>query len=355
MNIIKKDIQDLIPSGYNPRKKLKSSSPEYKRIKASIEKFGYVDPIIVNSDNTVIGGHQRLKVLKDLGYISVDVIEVDLDKEDEKALNLALNKITGQWDEIKLNDLLIELNDIDFDLSLTGFDKLELNILDTPKDQEVEEVKENERIRTSKSYNLDLYDESEVDGFYEMPLIHKESMVPKDLIGFNYMLTSKERDVGVHMYVDDYQFERLWNNPDKYLEELSRYQCVLTPDFSLYMDMPMAMKIWNVYRSRMLGQYWQRNGIRVIPTISWAEQETYQFCFDGIEKGSIVSISTIGVKREKEALKIWCDGVTAMIKHIRPSMILVYGGYIEFDYQGIPVKYYDNKVTERMKETKKVK
>jgi ParB-like chromosome segregation protein Spo0J len=92
----KKDIQDLIPSKYNPRKSLKSNSPEYKRIKASIEKFGYVDPIIINVDNTVIGGHQRLKVLKDLGYDNVDVIEVDLNKDDEKALNIALNKISGQ-------------------------------------------------------------------------------------------------------------------------------------------------------------------------------------------------------------------------------------------------------------------
>ena len=89
--------------------------------------------------------------------------------------------------------------------------------------------------------------------------------------------------------------------------------------------MPMPMKIWNIYRSRQIGQYYQSQGIKVIPTISWAEKETFEFAFKGIPKGSIVSISTIGVKRNKEALKIWQDGVSAMIEEIEPSTILVYG------------------------------
>jgi hypothetical protein len=237
---------------------------------------------------------------------------------------------------------------------LTGFDKLDINIPDIQKEDDTNEYKDNERIRTNQAYNLDLYDEFETDGFYQMPMIYKETVVPDDLIGFNYMKTTKEKNVGVHMYVDDYQFERLWNSPDKYLDELSQFRCVFTPDFSLYMDMPIAMKIWNTYRSRMLGQYWQIYGIKVIPTISWAEKETFQFCFDGIEEGSIVSISTIGVKQDKNALQVWKDGVKAMIERIKPSMILVYGGYIEFDYQGIPIKYYENKVTTRMNKSKDV-
>lgn len=206
--------------------------------------------------------------------------------------------------------------------------------------------------RKNNTYNLDLFDVYETDGFYQMPMIYKCDTIPDDLIGFNYMKTFKDKSVGIHMYLDDYQFERLWNNPRRYVEELSKYQCVLTPDFSLYMDMPMAMKIWNVYRSRVLGQFWQQNGINVIPTISWAEPETFDFCFDGIEKGSVVSVSTIGVKRNAEARSIWEKGMTAMIEHIGPSMILVYGGKIDFDYQGITVKYYDNKVTEKMKQRK---
>ena len=104
-------------------------------------------------------------------------------------------------------------------------------------------------------------------------------------------------------------------------EILKQYDCIFSPDFSLYMDMPMPMKIWNIYRSRLIGQYYQNQGIKVIPTISWAEKETFKFCFEGIPKGSIVTISTIGVKRNEEALKIWKDGVDELIKRIKPSTI----------------------------------
>ena len=187
-----------------------------------------------------------------------------------------------------------------------------------------------------------------------MPVIYNDGVIPSDLIGFNYALSSRNKAVGVHCFVDDYQFERLWNQPEKYLETLADYEVVLSPDFSLYLDMPMAMKVWNVYRSRLLGQFWQRHGIKVIPTMSWAEPETFSFCFDGIPAGSIVAVSTIGVKREEECFQVWKEGMDEMIKHIKPSVILVYGGQLEYDYPPeCEVIYFDNKVTKRMKDTKR--
>ena len=182
-----------------------------------------------------------------------------------------------------------------------------------------------------------------------MPIIKNDNFIPSKLIGFNYAKTSKEKNVGIHFYLDDYQFERLWNNPEEYIDILKQYECILSPDFSLYMDMPMPMKIWNIYRSRLIGQYYQSQGIKVIPTLSWAEEETFEFCFEGIPKGSIVSISTIGVKKNKEALKIWQEGMDAMIQEIQPSTILVYGGKLDYNYGNIQVKYYENKVTEKFK------
>lgn len=182
-----------------------------------------------------------------------------------------------------------------------------------------------------------------------MPIIKNDNYIPKELIGFNYAKTNKDKNVGIHFYLDDYQFERLWNKPEDYIDILKQYDCIFSPDFSLYMDMPIPMKIWNTYRSRQLGQYYQSQGIKVIPTLSWAEKETFQFCFEGIPEGSIVSISTIGVKKNKEALKIWKDGVDEFIKRIKPSTILIYGGKLDYDYGNIKVIYYENKVTERMK------
>ena len=127
MNIQLINIEKLKPAEYNPRKDLQPEDEEWRKIQRSIEEFGYIDPIIVNSDMTVIGGHQRLKVLKDLGYTEIECNVVDLDKTREKALNIALNKISGEWDNQKLEELLAELKSLDFDLDITGFNPDELN------------------------------------------------------------------------------------------------------------------------------------------------------------------------------------------------------------------------------------
>lgn len=109
MQIETRKLADLCPAEYNPRKKLAPGDPEYEKIARSIEDFGYCDPIIINKDGTIIGGHQRCTVLQDLGETEADVIVLDLSKDDEKALNIALNKIGGEWDMQKLRDALGDL------------------------------------------------------------------------------------------------------------------------------------------------------------------------------------------------------------------------------------------------------
>jgi len=143
MKIEKIDINLLKIAKYNPRKDLQPEDAEYKKIKRSIEEFGYVDPLIINKDMTVIGGNQRIKVLKELDYKKVDCVLVDLDKIKEKALNIALNKIEGEWDLPKLKDLLQELDIGEIDMDITGFDYTELEKLMTqfyvPEEDEEEE------------------------------------------------------------------------------------------------------------------------------------------------------------------------------------------------------------------------
>lgn len=130
MNIEKKNVKDLLPADYNPRKDLKPGDPEYEKLKRSIEQFGYVEPVIWNEQTgRVVGGHQRLKVLIDLGITEVDVVVVSLSTEKEKALNIALNKISGEWDNEKLALVIADLQGADFDVSLTGFDPEELEDL----------------------------------------------------------------------------------------------------------------------------------------------------------------------------------------------------------------------------------
>lgn len=121
MNIQKIKITELKPAEYNPRKDLKPEDIEYQKIKRSITEFGYVAPIIINNDMTVISGHQRLKVLEELGYNEVECVIVELNKNKEKALNIALNKISGDWDNAKLEELLAELKETNIDMDITGF------------------------------------------------------------------------------------------------------------------------------------------------------------------------------------------------------------------------------------------
>lgn len=130
MQIEKKKVIDLVPADYNPRKDLKPGDKEYEKLKRSIDEFGYVDPLIWNKRTSrLVGGHQRLKVLKDMGIDEVDVVVVDMGEEKEKALNVALNKISGDWDKDKLMLLITDLQGEDFDVSLTGFDPEELDDL----------------------------------------------------------------------------------------------------------------------------------------------------------------------------------------------------------------------------------
>ena len=141
MEFKKLNITELVPASYNPRKKLKPGDPEFEKIKNSIIEFGYVDPVIVNRDLTVIGGHQRLSVLKELGHEDIDCVVIDIDKTREKALNLALNKISGEWNKELLADLIKELQGLDYDTGFTGFDPPEIEqLFNEIHDKKIEEV-----------------------------------------------------------------------------------------------------------------------------------------------------------------------------------------------------------------------
>lgn len=331
-------IEDLTPYENNPRRNDKA----VEGVKESIKQFGFKIPIVIDKNNVIVCGHTRYKASKELGLEKVPCIRADDLSDDQiKAFRIVDNKVSevAEWDDEKLH---LEIEDIDLDLSVFGLDLEELEPIDLD-----DGYYGDERERTNKAYNLDLIDwDNLTDDFWQMPIIENNGYIPKDLIGFNYALSSEKKDCGIHFYVDDYQFERIWNDPEKYLDVLLDYDCILSPDFSLYMDMPRPMKIWNIYRSRFIGHYYQSQGIKVIPTLSWAEPETFEFCFKGIPKGSIVSVSTIGVKDSEEAFKIWTDGMTEAIKQIKPSAILVYGGKVDFDYKKIKVVYYENHVTD---------
>lgn len=352
MKIESIDLDKIIPYENNPR--FNDDAVEY--VASSIKAFGFKVPIVIDKNNVIVTGHTRVKAAELLGLEKVPCIKADDLTDDQiKAFRIADNKVSefAEWDYDKLD---IELEDIDIDMTSFGID-IDIGSFDNIEADNIEEQDDDgyygdERDRTNKAYNLDIIDHSNLtNDFWQMPIIRNNNFIPTDMIGFNYAKSNDRKNVGIHFYIDDYQFERIWNYPEKYVDVLMEYDCILSPDFSLYMDMPMAMKIWNIYRSRQIGAYYQSKGIKVIPTISWAEAETFEFCFQGIPKGSVVSISTIGVKRDEDAMKIWTNGVTEMIRQIEPSAILIYGGKLEYDFGDTATYYFDNKVTENWKNT----
>ena len=129
--------------------------------------------------------------------------------------------------------------------------------------------------------------ESKFDGTWEIPMIHKMSVNDYKnvkFIPFDKMRQHKGFDYYVHFYIHDVQFGGIWNNPYQYLERLKKYKGVISPDFSLYRDMPLAMQMWNTYRSRTVGSWLQNNGVTVIPNVRWGDERSYEFCFSGIEQ-----------------------------------------------------------------------
>lgn len=165
----------------------------------------------------------------------------------------------------------------------------------------------------------------ESDNRFNIPNIKLTNFITENFIGFNEAMSSKQTNCGVHFFIDDYQFVRLWNNPNKYIEILQKFICVLSPDFSLYSDFPVALQIYNHYRKHWLATYWQMYGIEVIPTICWSDEKSFEWCFDGEPHGGTVAVSSVGTQNCTEAKKLFLIGYNEMLKRLQPKTIIFYG------------------------------
>lgn len=163
-------------------------------------------------------------------------------------------------------------------------------------------------------------------GAFDIPSLFPEQVKTDSFIGFNFAKTCKQPyNKGVHFFIDDYQFTRLWSNPDTYLDLMRGFKCVCTPDFSTYTDFPKAVQIYNHYRKHWLGAYWQSNGITVIPTISWSDKNSYEWCFDGEPENGAVAVSSVGTQLNRESRLLFMDGYNEMLRRLQPSIIYFYG------------------------------
>lgn len=215
-------------------------------------------------------------------------------------------------------------------------------------------TEENYNYRTSQTL---LRNQFPGHGKMKIPVIPKFQEKSSDfddllLIGFDKINLEDQNHLNrmVHFFLYDYRFERVWKNPDSDLEKLSRYRAVLSPDFSMYLEMAPVMQLYNVFRNRWCGAYWASKGIRVIPTVNWGDETTFDFCFEGIEKGSVVAVSTYmaSAHDNRSDQKEWfMAGYNEMLRRIEPEKIICYntpfpemqGNIIYVDYERSSWRY----------------
>ena len=322
-------IEQIKPYESNPR----INDHAVDKVAKSIQEFGWQVPIVLDRKNIILAGHTRHKAALKLGIDTIPcIIAKDLSQAKAKAFRLADNKVaeSAQWDFDLLSQELEDLFHLDIDMTEFDFD-LDIEIT-TP------EMLESEKAQAKEDYHELLFNihnmhiaRFERRGGYDIPQIEPVYDLPevKEWIGFNYVMSDKDpTDKGVHFFVDDYQFERIWNRPKDYIDKLRQYKAVLSPDFSPYGDMPLAMQIWNHYRKHWVAAYWQSEGLTVIPTIrSSIDPRSLDFYLEGEPIGGVVAFSSMWADPEDEDYHIFEQEYQGMVETLKPSKILIYGDF----------------------------
>ncbi len=185
-------------------------------------------------------------------------------------------------------------------------------------------------------------------GKFDMPYVESSDEIPEDVITFEKAMKTKDQEdfrKWVVFYCDDSEFERLWNAPSRYLEKLKKFEGVVTPDFSMYGDMPYPVKMMNAYRSRWLGVWLNENDIKTIVNVRWCDEDSFDYVLDGIEENSNIFIGTLGARRNNQDRNLLEKGFEKVCEIIKPKFVMSYGSLTEnmknvCMKNGIPYKEY---------------
>lgn len=189
--------------------------------------------------------------------------------------------------------------------------------------EETEEKKFNAR-KYDKKRRL-IRDDMQMVGKYGMPLVRKQDIEPDAIELLSYTKTKDDDNENlyktVHFFTHDWNFDAVYNKPEESAEKLKQYYALLTPDFSMYPRMPLSLQIHSTFKNRWCGSFWQSLGLVVIPTVEWGDECSFEFCFDGIEEGSVVAVATY-CRRNREGFML---GYNKMLEVIKPSAVICYG------------------------------
>lgn len=190
-----------------------------------------------------------------------------------------------------------------------------------------------DKFEDRNNFKFNLIEGAELTGKYGFPKLRRSEYVPKELVPFNFAKTFKTTEEAcVHFFIDDFQFERIWNYPNKYINLLKKFEGVITPDFSMLSQMSVAQRIWNCYRNRALAFWMQANGIKIVPTIEWAYYSEFEWCIDGIPKNSSVAIGSYGCLKNSVSKYGLLKGIERIANELEPRVIVCYGPEIKSAY-----------------------
>ena len=174
-------------------------------------------------------------------------------------------------------------------------------------------------------WNAFMVEDAVYESDSEIPCVALETTLPEKLISFSNAIGGNDFEAWVHFYEDDAVFERVWNNPRRYLPILKRYKGVISPDFSIYRDMPLVMQKWNIYRSRAVAFWLQKNGIPVIVNVRWGDERTYDVCCAGVPKGASIAVGSHGCIKLLREREYFARGLSHAVETLTPKTIIVYG------------------------------
>lgn len=324
----------------------------------SLKEYGAGRSILADSEGEIIAGNgvfeqaQKLgiptRIVETDGSELVVVKRTDLKTSDNKRRGLALadnatsdtsawdaNILAQDWSEEELSEWGVELPE---DEGLNTAHQSNGNVFDySPQfaatDTDFAEADTHDRKEHREATwaidNFNIFNTIPAEEVTDLgfPIIRPIDYCPKNgMIPFSEMLAAKDAFAqGIHFFVDDYRFQRVWNSPESYDERLTKHDFVVMPDFSTYSDMPVVMQMWNKFRNHLLAWHWQSLGMKVIPNVMFNDESSFEWVFDGLPKNATVCLSNVGVMQKKEWRDAFMRGMEQAIRVLCPKRIIFYG------------------------------
>lgn len=194
--------------------------------------------------------------------------------------------------------------------------------------------------RKERMLNSFMLREVTLTGPYDMPVVSacNNFNVPDGFIASHEAKSSPRHDVGVLFYEYDYLFDRVWNDPYAALLLLKQFPCAIGTDFSQFLNMPFPARIWNNYRNKLMMAWFQANDLTIIPNVTWSDPSSYDYCFDGMPRHSIIAINSLGAKGNTDSTYFWQKGYEEALRRLEPIKILRYGEELEGEDMSITVR-----------------